>query len=106
MLELGPDAEALHREVGREAAARLSGLAAVGPLGAALVEGARAAGLDPERAVPAASPEEAAAVVAGWSAPGDWILVKASRGMQLERAVAALAQALHPPNGIQDRAAT
>jgi UDP-N-acetylmuramoyl-tripeptide--D-alanyl-D-alanine ligase len=99
MLELGPEAEALHRAVGREAGARLAGLAAVGPLAAALVDGARAGGLDPSRAVLTASPEEAAARVAGWTAPGDWILVKASRGMQLERAVAALAEALRPAAG-------
>jgi UDP-N-acetylmuramoyl-tripeptide--D-alanyl-D-alanine ligase len=97
MLELGPTAEELHREVGREAAAHLAGLAGVGALGAALVDGARAAGLDPGRAVAAASPEEAAARVAAWTAPGDWILVKASRGMKLERAVSALVEALRPP---------
>ena len=38
----------------------------------------------------AGSPEEAAAVMASWTAPGDWILVKASRGMRLERVVEAL----------------
>jgi UDP-N-acetylmuramyl pentapeptide synthase len=40
--------------------------------------------------VAARSPEEAAAAVAGWTAAGDWILVKASRGLKLERAVDAL----------------
>jgi UDP-N-acetylmuramyl pentapeptide synthase len=35
-------------------------------------------------------PAEAAQKVAGWSVPGDWIVVKASRGMRLERAVTAL----------------
>jgi UDP-N-acetylmuramyl pentapeptide synthase len=94
MLEIGPDAEALHRAVGRDAGARLAGLAAVGTRADALVAGAREAGLPAARAVAAASPEEAAARVAAWTAPGDWILVKASRGMKLERAVAALAAAL------------
>jgi UDP-N-acetylmuramoyl-tripeptide--D-alanyl-D-alanine ligase len=94
MLELGPDTEALHRELGREAGARLGGVAAVGSLAGAVVEGARAAGLPADRAVAAGSPEEAAARVAAWTAPGDWILVKASRGMRLERAVAALIETL------------
>ncbi|HVT07369.1 MAG TPA: cyanophycin synthetase, partial [Polyangia bacterium] len=90
MLELGPGAEAAHRALGRAAGQELSGVAAVGAFAPALVEEARAAGLDPSRAVAAASPEAAAAAVAGWTAPGDWILVKASRGLRLERAVDAL----------------
>lgn len=94
MLEIGPESEALHREVGRDAGRRLAGLVAVGGFAAALIDGARAAGLDPSRALVEATPEEAAARVAGWTAPGDWILVKASRGMKLERAVAALEAAL------------
>ena len=94
MLEVGPDAEALHRAVGRAAGERLAGLAAVGELAGALVDGARAAGLPADRAVVAASAEEAAARAATWTAPGDWVLVKASRGLKLERAVAALVAAL------------
>ena len=94
MLEIGPDADDLHRAVGRDAGGRLAGLAAVGARAEALVAGARAAGLPAGRAVAAASPEEAASVVASWTAPGDWVLVKASRGMKLERAVAALESAL------------
>jgi UDP-N-acetylmuramoyl-tripeptide--D-alanyl-D-alanine ligase len=94
MLELGPDADDLHRAVGRDAGARLAGLVAVGERADAFVAGARAAGLAAARAVAAASPEDAAARVAAWTAPGDWVLVKASRGMKLERAVAALVAAL------------
>jgi UDP-N-acetylmuramoyl-tripeptide--D-alanyl-D-alanine ligase len=93
MLELGPDAEELHRAVGRDAGARLAGLIAVGARADAFVAGARAAGLAADRATAAASPEEAAARIAAWTAPGDWVLVKASRGMKLERAVKALVEA-------------
>ena len=94
MLETGPDAEALHRQIGAEAGARLGGLCGVGPLAVAMVDAARAAGLDQARAVTAATPEEAAALVAPWTRPGDWILIKASRGMKLEGAVAALGRLL------------
>jgi UDP-N-acetylmuramyl pentapeptide synthase len=98
MKEIGTDAqsqEALHREIGAEAARQLSGgLAGVGPMGAEIAAGAREAGLDPARAVAAASAEDAAKTVAAWTNPGDWILVKASRGMKLERAVEALAKEL------------
>jgi len=98
MKEIGTDAQslqALHREIGAEAARQLSGgLAGVGPMGAEIVAGARAAGLDPARAFAATSADEAAKTVAGWTDPGDWILVKASRGMKLERAVEALEREL------------
>ena len=98
MLELGPGAEAAHKELGRAAGgrARLAGLAAVGQFAPIVVGEARAAGLSAERAVVASSPEAAAAVLASWTSAGDWILVKASRGLRLERAVEALRVALGP----------
>ncbi|HEY2901692.1 MAG TPA: UDP-N-acetylmuramoyl-tripeptide--D-alanyl-D-alanine ligase [Polyangia bacterium] len=96
MLETGPDAETLHRRIGAEVAPRLAGLVGVGPLAAAMVQAARAAGLPEARALSVATPEEAAAHVAPWTQPGDWILVKASRGMKLEGAVAALGRLLAP----------
>ena len=104
MLELGPDAEELHRAVGRDAGARVAGLVAVGARAEAFVAGAREAGLAADRAAAVASPEEAAARVASWTAPGDWVLVKASRGMKLERAVAALVQALQVLEVLRERA--
>jgi UDP-N-acetylmuramoyl-tripeptide--D-alanyl-D-alanine ligase len=89
MLELGDDAEQLHVALGREAARRgLSGVAAVGEMAPHVVRGARDAGLARVLATP--DPIEAAKAVASWSGTGDWILVKASRGLQLERAVEAL----------------
>jgi UDP-N-acetylmuramoyl-tripeptide--D-alanyl-D-alanine ligase len=98
MLELGAGAEAAHRELGRAAGgqAGLAGLAAVGQFAPLVVSEARAAGMTAERAVVATSPEAAAAVLASWTRAGDWILVKASRGLRLERAVEALRVALGP----------
>jgi UDP-N-acetylmuramoyl-tripeptide--D-alanyl-D-alanine ligase len=96
MLELGPGAEAAHRALGRAAGAALAGLTAVGALAPVVVEEARTAGLPAERAVVAATPEAAAAALAPWTAAGDWILVKASRGLRLERAVETLRAALGP----------
>jgi UDP-N-acetylmuramoyl-tripeptide--D-alanyl-D-alanine ligase len=96
MLEIGADAEAQHRALGREAGTKLAGVVAVGEHAAAVAGGAREAGLPAARAVAAATPEEAARLAAGWTAPGDWILVKASRGLRLERAVEALRAALAP----------
>jgi UDP-N-acetylmuramoyl-tripeptide--D-alanyl-D-alanine ligase len=93
MLELGPDAEALHEALGREAGARLAGVVALGTFAPAIVEGARAT-LPPARAIVAATPAEAAAALARWTRAGDWILVKASRGLRLERAVEALRSTL------------
>jgi UDP-N-acetylmuramoyl-tripeptide--D-alanyl-D-alanine ligase len=92
MLELGPDSIEQHRAVGRDAAQRLAGLAVVGPLGAEIARGAREAGLPADRVVTTSEPATAAAAVAAWTRPGDWILVKASRGMRLERAVDALVE--------------
>jgi UDP-N-acetylmuramoyl-tripeptide--D-alanyl-D-alanine ligase len=92
MLELGPDTVAQHRAVGRDLAGRLAGLVTVGSLGAEIAIGAREAGLDATRIVAVSEPTEAAAKVAQWTRPGDWILVKASRGMRLERAIDALVE--------------
>jgi len=91
MLELGDEAAALHEAIGREAVKiGVAGLAVVGSLGAEIAKGAVAAGLPANRALAFADPETAAQTVSAWSGMGDWILVKASRGMRLERAVEAL----------------
>ena len=96
MLELGPDEERLHREIGAHAARIVDGLVAVGERGAWIADGARAAGLarvttaaDADDAVGAAERDLAAGV-------GDVVLLKASRGIALDRTVAALAAAGPP----------
>ncbi|MES1208293.1 MAG: UDP-N-acetylmuramoyl-tripeptide--D-alanyl-D-alanine ligase, partial [Pseudomonadota bacterium] len=92
MLEIGGDERELHRSIGREAASVLAGLAGVGALGAEIAAGAREAGLPEARAITGDDPVAAARALAAWTRPGDWILVKASRGMRLERAVDALVE--------------
>jgi UDP-N-acetylmuramoyl-tripeptide--D-alanyl-D-alanine ligase len=90
MLELGPDEERLHREIGARAAGVVDGLLAVGERGRWIADAARAAGL--ERVDIVADVDEAAAafdrvIPAG---TGDLVLVKGSRGVELDRLVDAL----------------
>jgi UDP-N-acetylmuramoyl-tripeptide--D-alanyl-D-alanine ligase len=89
MLELGPGEVDLHAAVGRQvAAARIDRLVAMGPRGRHIAAGAREAGV--EHVVETEDPAIAARVVASWTDPDDWVLVKASRGMRLERVIDAL----------------
>ncbi|MBP1704760.1 MAG: murF [Chloroflexi bacterium] len=84
MLELGPLAEAAHREVGACAAAVVAELVVVGQGAAAIADGAEAAGLDPARVHRVAGREEALAVLRRVVREGDVVLVKASRGAALD----------------------
>jgi UDP-N-acetylmuramoyl-tripeptide--D-alanyl-D-alanine ligase len=89
MFELGDAAEALHAEVGRGAAgAGVDLLVAVGPLSRHAAAAARAAGLAQAHAVD--EPADAAKLVRERAREGDVVLVKASRGMRLERVVSEL----------------
>lgn len=85
MLELGPGGPAFHREIGAHAATRVDFLVTTGTLGALMAEAAREAGLSGVRH--AESRDEAAELVERWARPGDVVLVKASRGMQLDEVV-------------------
>ncbi len=88
MGELGEAAEALHRRVGRAAAARgVDVLVAVGPLSRALAEEARLAGLAATDIHLAPDALAARDLLARLVVPGDAVLVKASRSMGLERAL-------------------
>jgi UDP-N-acetylmuramoyl-tripeptide--D-alanyl-D-alanine ligase len=85
MLELGPAAEALHRESGSHMGEKkIDVLIGVRGLAHALVDGAQQAGM---RAEFVATPEEAGEWLARETRDGDVVLLKASRGVKLERAL-------------------
>lgn len=91
MLELGPTARDLHRELGRYLAAReISRLIACGSLARAIAEGARDAGMPADRVREVPDAAGAARALRGAVRRGDVVLVKASRGIRLEQVVTAV----------------
>jgi UDP-N-acetylmuramoyl-tripeptide--D-alanyl-D-alanine ligase len=99
MLELGSDEEELHRAVGRRAGAIVDGLVVVGERARWIAEGARAAGL--QHVASARDADDALPVVDRELSPrlGDLLLVKGSRGIELDRLVAALTGSAAPEAG-------
>lgn len=91
MLELGPTAPELHRQIGLRAAAVAGLLVTVGSLSEHLRSGAIEAGLPAASARHFSSAEEAVEGLPGLLREGDLVLVKASRGVHLDRIVDALA---------------
>jgi UDP-N-acetylmuramoyl-tripeptide--D-alanyl-D-alanine ligase len=90
MLELGPEGESLHRACGERMAARnVDIVVGVRGLAQALVEGARDAGAE---AIFVATPEEAGEWLRANLRDGDGVLLKASRGVRLERALSPLTE--------------
>ena len=90
MLELGKGAASGHREVGVAAAATCDLLVVVGPGAVGIAAGARGAGLDASRIIEARDPEAALDVLRRRLRDGDVVLVKASRGVELDLLVEAL----------------
>ena len=88
MLELGADGESMHRECGRYMAEKgINRLIGVRGLAAPMVEAATAAGVS---AVFVSTPEEAGEQLAAEIRPEDAVLMKASRGVRLERGLEVL----------------
>ncbi len=87
MLELGPGAAEAHAATARHAVAAGFSVVALGELTSAAVAGLGATAV----AVP--DPAAAAAQALAVSDPGDFILLKASRGMRLERVLESLQEA-------------
>jgi UDP-N-acetylmuramoyl-tripeptide--D-alanyl-D-alanine ligase len=85
MLELGPAGEEMHRRAGQHIGEKeIDVLLGVRGLAQAMVEGARQAGT---RAEFVAAPEEAGEWLAREARDGDVVLLKASRGVKLEKAL-------------------
>lgn len=88
MFELGEEEERLHRELGERAAAAVDLLILTGALSRWTAEAARAHG--GANVLYIEDPADLASTVLSIATAGDVILLKASRGMQFERVVAAL----------------
>jgi len=91
MLELGTGAVEEHRAIGRAlAGGPWAGLVTVGELGAEIARGAVDAGLASTEAQCCGTVDEAVRVLKENVVKGDVLLVKASRGKQLEKVIAGM----------------
>ena len=91
MAELGPVAESAHREVGRKiAVGGVNLFVGVGPLMRLASDEARRAGMDDARILNFDTPEQAASSLSDRLLSGDWVLVKGSRSMMMERVIEGL----------------
>ncbi|MEP7378712.1 MAG: UDP-N-acetylmuramoyl-tripeptide--D-alanyl-D-alanine ligase [Chloroflexota bacterium] len=84
MLELGDLSDAAHRAVGAHVARAAQLLVAVGPFAPLYVAGARDAGMDAAAIIETRDRDDAISKLERLLRPGDVILVKASRGAELD----------------------
>ncbi|MBW2192272.1 MAG: UDP-N-acetylmuramoyl-tripeptide--D-alanyl-D-alanine ligase [Deltaproteobacteria bacterium] len=90
MLELGQHAESMHRKLGALAArSDINRLYVTGKFAESVETGARNENMD-TRNIFTGTKEEILDNLTGWVQPGDWILVKGSRGMRMETLVEGL----------------
>ncbi len=87
MLELGDRELEYHREAGRGIPNDIDVVIAVGKRSKALLEGARQAGFSDQRLHHFDDAESAAAFLESFIEPGDLVLIKASRGIALDRMI-------------------
>jgi UDP-N-acetylmuramoyl-tripeptide--D-alanyl-D-alanine ligase len=93
MLEMGGESAFFHRQVGRIAAEEgVDHLLAMGKQASHFLAGAAEGGMARDQLTEAADHEKIATQVYGLLAAGDWVLVKGSRGMRMEKVVEALIQ--------------
>jgi UDP-N-acetylmuramoyl-tripeptide--D-alanyl-D-alanine ligase len=88
MLELGPEADTLHRNIGRFAAEQgIHAVIGIRGAGRWMVDEAIAAGLSGGAAFFFETPEQAGEFLKTFFRPGDAVLFKGSRGVHVERAL-------------------
>lgn len=93
MAELGFASEVEHRTLGQLAAASgVDFLVAFGPSAGAVVRGAREQGMSPYSLAGTQDLDTLLAILDCWLQPGDWLYVKGSRVMRMERVLAWLAE--------------
>jgi UDP-N-acetylmuramoyl-tripeptide--D-alanyl-D-alanine ligase len=90
MAELGAFEDEGHRKVGCRAADVADLLVSVGPRAGTMAEEARACGMLPEQVIEVHNNEEAIFFLRGQLQPGDIVLVKGSRSMEMEEIVVGL----------------
>ncbi len=90
MLELGPDELKYHQETGAAIPENVDVVIGVGPRSKSLVEGAANGGRSSDAIHHFADSEAAAAFLKEFIKPGDFVLLKGSRGIGLDRIITAL----------------
>ena len=91
MLELGSVAVQAHQQLGEQACRHnLDLLVAYGDYRDQVAEAARASGMAANQVYAVASQAEGVRVLKAFLKPGDWLLVKGSRGMRMENLIHAL----------------
>ena len=88
MLELGPETEISHREIGHQVVeAGIDYLITVGPASRITAEDAKEAGMDPDRVVSFSDSNEAGKFLQEIMTKGDAVLIKGSQSMRMEKVV-------------------
>jgi UDP-N-acetylmuramoyl-tripeptide--D-alanyl-D-alanine ligase len=99
MLELGAQAQSLHRNLGADAArSGISRLYTYGEFAAEVKAGAHNNGMPPTDTFEGTH-EDIVEDLKYWLQPGDWLLVKGSRGMAMEKVVRKLQEWCEESNG-------
>jgi UDP-N-acetylmuramoyl-tripeptide--D-alanyl-D-alanine ligase len=99
MLELGEREHEFHRESGAAIPPSVDLVIGVGPRSQSLLDGARSSGFADDRLHHFDKAEEAGEFLKDFIRDGDLVLIKASRGIGLDKIVSQLSDNRQPPTG-------